>query len=306
MSLPWIKIATDITTDAKVHAVAKACRVTDAEAVGLVVSTLVSLPNLAPNGDVSDVQDATLERVALWEGKRGVFAAAFRAVWCTDGVVTNWLKWNGAVVREAEKRAPRAKEWREKNAARMHSERIQNEDLSRLESGKMEKEIETTTGSYKQGEEYSPSAPADALAVVSPEAHAALSELFRHVPDAAIWTGLLRGYASGSLMDSNRPCEASRLGVAVVDFVAAGKHLAPGGPNPALFRGFVKKARAPERQYANQQTEAEFYADQLASIRRKNQRRALTGQPLMEEPKWAGQIDQMFPDGRTHPTGQAA
>jgi hypothetical protein len=314
MSLPWIKIATAITTDAKVVAIAKRCRVHDAEALGLIVSVLVSLPQLAPNGDVSEVSDATLERVAMWEGKRGVFAAHFRDVWCDAGVVVSWEKWNGAVMREASKRAPRAKQWRdERNAARMHSERDANAFGTRLESGKKEKEIEKNYVPAQLGEvDTSPPPPAvqDAMQKarewVAPNGHAALAALLSSVDNPTFWVGILNGYASGTAMDGYRPCGPERLAVALEDFVATGKHQEPGGPSANLLRGYIKRAKAPVIRHASQLTEAEDKAETLREIRVQNERRRRMQQPERPLPSWAAQIDAMFPDGRTWPTGAAA
>jgi hypothetical protein len=135
--------------------------------------------------------------------------------------------------------------------------------------------------------------------LVHPSGHEALAVLFAAVPHADTWVGLLRGFASGTAMDHNRPCDPRRLAAAVQDFVGAGKHLEPGGPSPQLLRGFVKRAKAPQQRHDGQQTELDYRVEQLQTIRRQNERRRRTGQPVKPEPTWAKEIDAMFPDGRT-------
>jgi hypothetical protein len=47
------------------------------------------------------VSDATLEQWAMWRGRKGVFAAAFRAQLCDEqGVMRSWAKYNGSKLRE--------------------------------------------------------------------------------------------------------------------------------------------------------------------------------------------------------------
>ena len=304
MSMPWIKIATAITTDAKVHHVAQRCKVRDAEAVGLIVGVLTTLPQLAPDGNLADVGDATVERVAMWEGKRGVFAEAFRAVWCADGVVSSWERWNGAAVREAAKRAKRAKEWRDENAERTHSECIQNTEQTPNEQPKRKKEKKTTAFLETQEEGGIPSTPAEVKQWVAPFAHEPLDRLFQSVPDVPSWVGLFRGYAAGLM--TGRPTSAGRLAVAVQEFVARGKHLEDGGPSVRLFKGFVERAQEPANAPKRAPTDAEWKAEQLRDLRDANEKRVRLGFEEKPLPAWAPKVDAMFPDGRTFPAGVAA
>jgi hypothetical protein len=151
-----------------------------------------------------------------------------------------------------------------------------------------------------------PSAPAEVLPWVHPVGHDAAAELFATVPHVATWVGIFRGFASGTSMDNHRPCDPARLAAAVQDFVGAGKHREPGGPSPQLFRGFIKRAKAPVQKHTAQLTEAEYKAEQLRGIREQNERRRRIRQPERPEPAWAPQIDAMFPDGRTHPLAGVA
>lgn len=110
----WIRIAVKIKNDPRIGALAAACRIRVEHAVGLVTCALTEFPDHARDGDVSTVPDVVLEQWALWGGKVGVFAAAFRAHLCDGaGVVRAWERHNGAAIREADLARDRAKRWRE-------------------------------------------------------------------------------------------------------------------------------------------------------------------------------------------------
>ncbi len=109
----WIRIALGIKNDPDVARIAGACKVRVSESVGLVVSLLIELPEHAIDGHIAQVPDILLERWAGWEGKRGVFAAAFRQHLCEDGTVRSWEKHNGAAIRESNASRDRMKSTRE-------------------------------------------------------------------------------------------------------------------------------------------------------------------------------------------------
>lgn len=64
-----------------------------AEAAGLFDNTLCGLGRHQPDGDLTHVSDITLEQWAIWEGKRGRWATAFRKH-CVDddGAVRGWMR----------------------------------------------------------------------------------------------------------------------------------------------------------------------------------------------------------------------
>lgn len=109
----WICVATNIKNDVSVALIADACKVRIAEAVGLVTNVYCDLPKNARDGDISAVPDVLIEQWARWEGKRGVFAKAFRANLCnSEGIVRSWEKYNGAAIRESDANIERVREWR--------------------------------------------------------------------------------------------------------------------------------------------------------------------------------------------------
>jgi hypothetical protein len=119
----WIRISCGFLEDPKIQAIADACRVRLAEAAGCIVGVFARLPEHAPEGDLAQVSDATLERWAAWEGKKGAFAQAFRAVLCTGTVVTKWDEYNGRAITKAEKEADRVRAWRAEQKAKREAER---------------------------------------------------------------------------------------------------------------------------------------------------------------------------------------
>jgi hypothetical protein len=98
----WIRIATKMKGDPRIGAIATLCKIRVHEAVGLVCCALMEFPDHAHNGDISAVPDVIVEQWALWSGRPGVFAEAFRAQLCDEaGVVRAWDRHNGAALRKA-------------------------------------------------------------------------------------------------------------------------------------------------------------------------------------------------------------
>lgn len=115
----WIRVAVAIGDDPDIHELAEAIDVRVAEAVGLVVGTLVRFPEHAPDGNLGNLRDSLIERWAGWEGDRGRFATELRRIFLTDGVWSSWEKHNGAAMRDAQKARERAAEYRRRNADSM-------------------------------------------------------------------------------------------------------------------------------------------------------------------------------------------
>jgi hypothetical protein len=115
----WIRIAIGIGDDPDIHELADALNVRVAEAVGLVVGTLVRFPEHAPDGNLTQLRDTLIERWAGWEGDRGKYAAELRRIFLKDGVWTSWEKHNGAAMRDAVRARERAAEYRRRNAEQL-------------------------------------------------------------------------------------------------------------------------------------------------------------------------------------------
>lgn len=114
----WIRICVGIADDPAVGAIADACNIPVAEAVGCVVSVLCKLPAHAEDGGLAAVPDRTIEKWANWEHERGVFAQAFRGTMCDEaGIVKAWEHYNGSAIREAKAARERMREHRKKPKA---------------------------------------------------------------------------------------------------------------------------------------------------------------------------------------------
>jgi hypothetical protein len=307
----WIKVAVDMKSDDAMGVIVDECDVSRYSAVGLCVNVLGVMALKAQDGNLSDVRDSTIEEWAGWDGKRGRFAAAFRAAMCRDGTVRSWEKYNGAAIRKAEADIERIRAKRRGNVAecsREHRANIERTPLDVRQVSQVDEDVDgNSLTNTDEGVIPSPSS-SDAmrrvLPMVAPTGHMALTKLFANVSEPAVWAGIIRGMASGLNMDGNRPAGPERLAAAVEDFVAQGHHT---NPNPSLFRGFVKRAKAPDRgRFALQQTEDEYNADLLRTIREQNDRARMRGDAEKPIPTWANRIDATFPDGRTWPSGAAA
>jgi hypothetical protein len=308
----WIRIATKMKSDPRMGAIAAACKVRVPEAVGLVCCVLMEFPDHVRDGDVASVDDVVIEQWAGWNGKVGTFGAAFRRVLCDEvGVVRAWEKHNGAALRRLEsdlERKRRAKA--ERNSAEIPQE-FRRKDCGMPPefhpvSAVDETRRDVTASNTDDDGIPSPSSSGlrDVLPMVAATGHMALGKLFANVGEPDVWAGIIRGMASGLNMDGNRPAGPERLAAAIEDYVAQGHHLTP---NPSLFRGFVKRAKAPDRgRFALQQSEDEYNADLLRTIREQNDRARMRGDAEKPIPTWANRIDATFPDGRTWPSGAAA
>lgn len=142
----WIRIATKMKGDPRIGAVASACKVRIEHAVGLVACTLMEFPDHARNGDIGAVPDVVLEQWALWSGKSGVFAAAFRTHLCDEtGAVRSWEKHNGKAMRKAESDIERkrlAREQRESGAktARAEPAPSARQNAARRQNGQVDED----------------------------------------------------------------------------------------------------------------------------------------------------------------------
>lgn len=309
----WIRIDVAIGRDASLGNIAGACGVSRVTATGHVLLVYTAMAEGCRNGDLATISDAVMEEWAQWRGKRGRFAVAFRAELCTQqGVVRSWEKYNGAKLRELESDRDRKRTAREsaKLSAGHPPEQPQTSDRRpplRYETGRNETNntVQTKVGSNSQlpdiGEAFAIAGP-----VVARHAHDALRKLLAAQPDPETWARIIVAYASGQSADGGRPTDAGRLAAAVQDYVAQGKHV---NGNTGLFRGFVKRAKTPDRGRYNEQTEDERNAEILHDIRAFNERQRMSGDmglPLKPVPAWANRIDAAFPDGRTHPRQVAA
>jgi hypothetical protein len=117
----WIRIAVAIGDDPDIHELAEALGVRVAEAVGLVVGTLVRFPEHAPDGNLAQLRDSLIERWAGWEGDRGKFAAELRRIFLSpEGKWESWDKHNGKALQKLERDRERLRQKREdsENVAR--------------------------------------------------------------------------------------------------------------------------------------------------------------------------------------------
>ena len=178
----WIRIAVGIMNDPSIHAVADASGVSVPTTTGHVVGLLTYLPEHARNGDVSGVSDATLERWAMWAGKRGRFAAAFRRYLCdAQGVVRSWEKHNGAMLREYDRQREKQKKYRDE--MKKNRERTQNVPgtVGGTSSGTERNGTELTTKLPVRPVADAPAAPV--LVMASPDADAKPKAVkFPHFP----------------------------------------------------------------------------------------------------------------------------
>jgi hypothetical protein len=112
----WIRLATTMKGDTSVHQLAHRLTKGDVpKVIGHLQCLLSELPAHARDGDLRAIPDSLLEQWAMWGGKRGAFADAFRTIMCSDRtVVRAWDKHNGAAIREADRNRRNVAAYRER------------------------------------------------------------------------------------------------------------------------------------------------------------------------------------------------
>ncbi len=233
----WIRIATGIMRDPTLVALSEALGVNVPCTTGHVVGVLTSLPEGAKTGDLSAVSDRTLEQWAMWKGKRGKFAAAFRTHLCdTQGVVRSWEKHNGAAIRRAGESAERAKTWREErktNAKRTRSDRVANAQRTSLrDETRRNEELTTPLRAVVSSGGAAPDTLL-ALSFADPSHQRAADGYQRAHPYPAAMVATLEAMTNGM----QGPAVAwPVIGAALVEMQGAGARF-----SPATLRAFVRR-----------------------------------------------------------------
>lgn len=150
MSELWIAVDADLGENDKVRALAR--RLFPMPTVppgvgvlateGLLVNLWGKLARYQEDGRLAERDDDQLEEWAKWKGEPGAFAAAFRELMTTDGVVTDWAEWQAPLI-----------EYRRKERDRWHR---------RKEKLKAEKAARSTGASAESPPEAPPEPPVGA------------------------------------------------------------------------------------------------------------------------------------------------
>jgi len=305
----WVRIAVSIMRNSDTTTLSGALGVSVPTTTGHLVGVYAGMAEEKSSGDLSAVSDVALEQWAMWTGKRGRFASAFRAQLCTaQGVVRSWEKYNGAAIRESDTdRARKTAARVAKKAGRPSGGLPADGPADRPAIGTRDVTLryDTVPQTTHKADDAVVRAAYDSIApAIGANGRDALRSLLAAVPDPESWARIIRGYASGQSMAQGRPAGAERLAAALEDFVAQGHHRT--NPRPNLFRGFVTSAKSLPAPKERQMTIETDKADELLCLREQNVRRALVNEPPRPLPRWADEIDRMFPDGRTWPRGAAA
>lgn len=113
--MEWVAIDVHIAGDAVTHRLAEAFRLRVPEAAGLLTLAFAGMAQHAQDGELADITDSQIESWVMWHGRRGAFAAFFRAQLCDEhGCVRAWEKYNGRSIRRAEAAKVRTRQWRER------------------------------------------------------------------------------------------------------------------------------------------------------------------------------------------------
>jgi hypothetical protein len=87
----WIRVDASMPRDKEMSGFARELGVVKHQAIGHIVALWCVVAEHATDGDLSDVDDDTLEEWAGWSRPRGRFAPLFRARFTENGVLRGWL-----------------------------------------------------------------------------------------------------------------------------------------------------------------------------------------------------------------------
>lgn len=108
--MTWIRLDTDFADHDIIGRMAEALRIDPDRAAMSLIRVWCRFADHQPNGNALAITDTTLEDWAKWRGRRGVFAAAFRAHGVDDGgAVRGWWRQESLLRHQAEKRKHRRK-----------------------------------------------------------------------------------------------------------------------------------------------------------------------------------------------------
>lgn len=96
--MTWIRVESGIRGSAKIRRFATDLKIAPAAAVGHLVLLWGQVAEHVSSGDLSNTQDELLEEWALWTGRRGRFAKAYRAAFAPSGTIHDWQEHQGKLI----------------------------------------------------------------------------------------------------------------------------------------------------------------------------------------------------------------
>jgi hypothetical protein len=226
----WVAVSVDLADDPKVIAFGKDLGVsTDTAAMSLVRLWGRMARHEMETGDLSEVDDTTLEEWARWRGKRGRFAAGFRERFTVGGVVNGWWAWNGRHLRRARldrdaKRRARGYDEPPDNPRNFGGPSADGPPKSPRHS-----DAYTGTGTKPTTNPTQPRSGFASLLDKLPDTGGtrwAVTEFLEHVPGgrADAWTPILANCLQGLDLPGGRPCSVEQLATTCRDFMTKPEH----------------------------------------------------------------------------------
>jgi hypothetical protein len=260
----WIRVNARLADDAEVRAFAKvilprsSVRLGIAAACGYLVTLWGRVIDEQEDGNLATRDDDVIEEWAKWDGKRGVFASAFRSAFTTDGKIREWDDYQGALIERREKDRTRK---RGKKSAGIPQE-------TPPESAPIPQEIPQSSSRNVNGNGNDSSSSALAADVV---------RLLEALPDDVAQMAWGSEIAAARQGMHGKPLTDEQIARACRDYVGNG-HM--GSPSLRHFRGFLASAGRPSRAIvtASQSDAADAAWDAVLSMLPAWQRREITAE----------------------------
>lgn len=258
--MTWFRAEAGISRHEMIGALAEALHVKLHEAAGLYVFTLAGFADFQVTGEATTITTTTLEQWALWRGKPGRFAAAFRRLCVEDepgqrdaiGVVRGWWR-QEALLREQERSRSRPGQGTRMAPAESREGTGKAPEQSRGDAAVSSRGNEDVDVNEQR------TTPSVGPPRASHSADVRLLDRFLRAPDREsvatflgrcnaadrfAWAGRLNGYLDGLDFPGGKPTPA-QIATACRDYPAT----AP--PNPRHFRSFVLREMQPPKPATN-------------------------------------------------------
>jgi hypothetical protein len=251
MAEPWIRVHANLADKPIVWRVVDQLKVSQNEAIGLLVRFWGAMSQHGANGRVASLNDSQIEAWAGWRGKRGRFAEFVRANHTDeDGRVREWDDYAGALETRREKERDRKRRQRGQasgNGAKAVRDVPQDEprdnphDVARTGPGTVQpaRANETIRDDTNSGQSINPAGEEErelAARLANDAERAALATIVAGAESAATCVMSLTAMLTGNDPAIAKPTDA-QFGQALLDYNGKGSQW-----NPAYFRGFLKRA----------------------------------------------------------------
>lgn len=250
MTEPWIRVHANLASKPVIGRAVQALRVSENEAIGLMVRFWGSVSQHVVNGAVQEVTDRQIENWAGWTRKRGSFAAFIRSAHLdTEGRVNEWDDYHGKLEARRAKDRCKKQEIRKKSGGHPADSPQDIRTDSVPTRAVRDETIRTTTALLPPPPPWQPILEARIAERLTEPGRLALAAMLQRYGDKAGIVGELELCVDGS-RGAQFKATWPQIDMAVCDFAA--KYMAKVETwEPTLLRACIRRAMRPEQEAGN-------------------------------------------------------